>query len=79
MPQKEFLCKTCGDVHKTPINSKCTFVNTMDSELESQTEHSPSGSGLTSQVVESDLNLQILSELLKVCVWQDECHRAENV
>ena len=63
MPQKEFLCKKCGDVHKRLINSKCTFVNTMDSDLESQTELSPSHSGLTSQAVESDINLQILAEL----------------
>ena len=61
MPQKQFLCNKCGDVHKRPINSKCTFVSTMDSN--SQVELSPSHSGLTSQAVENDLNLQILAEL----------------
>ena len=63
MPQKQFLCNKCGDVHKRPINSKCIFVSTMDSDSESQVELSPSHSGLTSQAVENDLNLQILAEL----------------
>ena len=63
MPSKEFLCKKCGDFHKRPINSKCPFINTTDSELESQTEHSPSANGFTSQAGEMDLNAQILAEL----------------
>ena len=63
MPQKQFLCNKCGDVHKRPINSKCTFASTMDSDSESQVELSPSHSGLTSQAVGNDFNLQILAEL----------------
>ena len=63
MPTKEFLCKKCGDVHKRPINSKCTFANAMESEVVNPTELLPSASGLTNQSGKSDLNVQILAEL----------------
>ena len=63
MPSKEFLCKKCRHVHKRPINSKCPFVDAMNSELESHIEQSPSVSGLTSQAADNALNLHILAEL----------------
>ena len=62
MPSNEFLCKKCGDVHERLYYSKCPFVNARDSELDSQIEHSPSVSSLTSQAGENDLNAQILAE-----------------
>ena len=63
MPNKEFLCKKCGDVHKRPINSKCTFVKVVDSEDENPIEQLPLASGLTGQASDNDLNVQILAEL----------------
>ena len=40
-----------------PINSKSPFVDTMNIELDSQTEQSPSVSGLTSQAGDNDFFL----------------------
>ena len=50
---KTFDCNACGDRHQRPINSKCTRV--IDSEPED-------GISITS-AGQSDINLQILSEL----------------
>ena len=63
MPAKEFLCKKCGDMHKRPINSKCPFAVSQIDELNGQSESSPTASGLTSQSMNNDLNMQILAEL----------------
>ena len=52
MPRKVFHCKTCGDVHERPINSKCQHIDT--SELDNE---SVSGAG------QMDINKQILNEL----------------
>ena len=63
MPSKKFLCKKCGDLHKRPINSKCPFADSQIDELDSQSESSPTASGVTSQSMNNDLNMQILAEL----------------
>ena len=58
-PPKEFLCKKCGNIHKRPINSKCTFHedNNESSDLPVNDIEAPSVSD------SSALNLQILAEL----------------
>ena len=62
MPSKEFLCKTCGDMHKRPINSKCPFVD-VHVASESEVDKSIIASGGLEQSDNNDLNLQILAEL----------------
>ena len=50
-------------MYKRPINSKCPFVDSHNDEMDSQSEQLLTASGLTSQSMNSDLNLQILAEL----------------
>ena len=58
-PAKEFLCKKCGNIHKRPINSKCTFK-----EDNSDSSALPANDSDVSTLKDSnDLNLQILAEL----------------
>ena len=58
-PAKELLCKKCGNMHKRPINSKCTFHETNNdfSDLPVSDTKTPSVND------SSALNLQILAEL----------------
>ena len=58
-PAKELLCKKCGNIHKRPINSKCTFH-----ETNSDSSDVPISDIETPSVNDSSaLNLQILAEL----------------
>ena len=50
-------------MHKRPINRKCPFADSQIDEMDSQSESVPTTSGLTSQSMNSDLNMQILAEL----------------
>ena len=58
-PAKEFLCKKCGNIHKRPINSKCTFSDSNNevSDLPANDIETPSTND------SSALNLPILAEL----------------
>ena len=62
MPSKEFLCKSCGDMHKRPINSKCLFVDS-DVDIDSQSDNLPTASGDPGHSSKNVLNMQILAEL----------------
>ena len=58
-PAKELLCKKCGNMHKRPINSKCTFH-----ENNNDSSDSPISDIEAPSVNDSSaLNLQILAEL----------------
>ena len=58
-PAKELLCKKCGNIHKRPINSKCTFH-----ENNNDSSDSPISDIEAPSVNDSSaLNLQILAEL----------------
>ena len=56
-PVKEFLCKSCGDVHKRPINSKCPFPAKSD-----DTVYVSNDSPVNLEETRA-LNMQILAEL----------------
>ena len=58
-PAKELLCKKCGNIHKRPINSKCTFYEDTDDSSDLPVNNSDASSVNDS----SALNLQILAEL----------------
>ena len=56
-PGKEFLCKTCGDVHKRPINSKYPFPAKSDDSV-----YVSDDSPVNSEEAGA-FNIQILAEL----------------
>ena len=58
-PAKELLCKKCGNIHKRPINSKCTFHADINDSSGLPVDDSDASSVNDS----SALNLQILAEL----------------
>ena len=58
-PAKELLCKKCGNMHKRPINSKCTFHENNNNSSDSPISDIEAPSVNDS----SALNLQILAEL----------------
>ena len=58
-PAKEFHCKKCCNIHKRPINSKCTF-----SESNNESSDSPANDIEVPSINDSSaLNLQILAKL----------------
>ena len=58
MPSKEFCAGNAVIGIKDLLNSKCPFADSQIEEMDSQRESSPTASGLTSQSMNSDLNMQ---------------------
>ena len=75
MPSQEFLCKKCGDTHKS-INSKCPFGSPQSVEFDSENVTVPGFSGVSVQSNDSTaLNVQILAELKSL---EDRMARSEQ-